>query len=66
MVTYQQLQQQIVTYNQGYYGQLLEASQGYQEENNLENISKKVQEIIVKNDSEVTKWLKEIEEILLK
>ena len=33
MITFQQPQQQVVPYNQGYYGQLLEAFQGYQEEN---------------------------------
>ena len=66
MVTYQQPQQQIVPYNQGYYGQLLEASQGYQEENDPEIISTKTHPKMVKEDDEVIKCLKEIEEVLLK
>ena len=48
MVTYQQLQQQIVTYNQGYYGQPQEASQGCQEENELEIILVKTHPKMIK------------------
>ena len=66
MVTYQQPQQQIVPYNQGYYGQLPEASQGYQEENDPEIISAKTHPKMVKEDHEVIKYLNEIEEVLLK
>jgi len=61
MVTYQQpQQQQIVPHH------LPEASQGYQEENDLEIVLAKTHPKIAKEDDDVTKLLKEIEEVLLK
>lgn len=66
MVTYKQPQQQIISYDQGYYGQPLEVSPGYQEENELKIISAKTHPKMVKEDDDVTKCLKQIEDELHK